>query len=61
MLVSKLKVNKGIRDEELSRTELVNGIYNLNQKISQYVHHILVTKEIYVDDDFKTIVKSFIC
>ena len=59
MLVSKL--TQGIRDEELSRTELVNGIYNLNEKISQYVHHMPeVTKEIYVDDDFKTVVKSFI-
>ena len=59
MLVSKLA--QGIRDDELSRTELVNGIYNLNEKISQYVHHMPeVTKEIYVDDDFKTVVKSFI-
>ena len=59
MLVSKLA--QGIRDEELNRSELVNGIYNLNEKISQYVHHMPeVTKEIYVDDDFKRIVKSFI-
>ena len=59
MLVSKLA--QGIRDDELSKTELVNGIYNLNQKISEYVRHMPeVTKEIYVDDDFKTVVKSFI-
>lgn len=59
MLVSTLA--QGIQNDELSRTELVNGIYNLNEKISQYVRHIPeLTKEIYVDDDFKTVVKSFI-
>lgn len=59
MLVSTLA--QGIQNDKLSRTELVNGIYNLNEKISQYVRHIPeLTKEIYVDDDFKTVVKSFI-
>lgn len=59
MLVSKLA--SAVRDEELNRSELVNGIFNLNQKISEYVNNIPdFVSEIYVDDDFKTIIKSFI-
>ena len=59
MLVSKLA--SAVRDEELNRTELVNGIFNLNQKISDYVKNMPdFVREIYVDDDFKTVVKSFI-
>lgn len=59
MLVSKLA--SAVRDEELNRTELVNGIFNLNQKISDYVKNMPdFVREIYVDDDFKTILKSFI-
>ena len=59
MLVSQLA--SAVRDEELNRTELVNGIFNLNQKISDYVKNMPdFVREIYVDDDFKTIIKSFI-
>lgn len=59
MLVSKLA--QGISNEELNRTELVNGIYNLNQKISEYIKQMPdFVKEIYIDDDFKIILKSFI-
>mgnify|MGYP003137403958 CR=1 FL=1 len=59
MLVSKLA--SGVRDEELSKSELTNGIYNLNQKISEYIKHMPdYVKEIYIDDDFKTVLKTFI-
>ena len=59
MLVSKLA--SAVRDEELNKSELTNGIYNLNQKISEYIKQMPdYVSEIYVDDDFKTILKSFI-
>lgn len=59
MLVSKLA--QGIRDEELSKSELTNGIYNLNHKISEYIKQMPdYVKEIYIDDDFKTVLKTFI-
>ena len=59
MLVSKLA--SAVRDEELNKSELTNGIYNLNQKIGEYIKQMpAYVREIYVDDDFKTILKSFI-
>ena len=59
MLVSKLA--SGVKDEELNKSELTNGIYNLNQKISEYIDHMPdYIKEIYIDDDFKSVLKSFI-
>ena len=59
MLVSKLA--SSIKDEELNKTELTNGIYNLNQKISEYIDHMPdYVKEIYIDDDFKSVLNSFI-
>ena len=59
MLVSKLA--SGVRDEELNKSELTNGIYNLNQKISEYIKQMPdYVKEIYIDDDFKTVLKTFI-
>ena len=59
MLVSELA--SSIEDEELNKTELTNGIYNLNQKISEYIDHMPdYVKEIYIDDDFKSVLNSFI-
>ena len=59
MLVSTLA--NAVRDEELSKPQLMNGIFNLNQQISDYIKNIPdFVSEIYVDDDFKTIIKSFI-
>ena len=59
MLVSKLA--NSVRDEELNKSELTNGIYNLNQMISEYIKQMPdYVKEIYIDDDFKTVLKTFI-
>ena len=49
MLVSKLA--NSVRDEELNKSELTNGIYNLNQKISEYIKQM----PDYVTFDYKKV------
>ena len=59
MLVSQL--SSSIQDGELSKPQLMNGIFNLNQQISDYINVMpKLSTEIYVDDDFKKVLNSFI-
>lgn len=59
MLVSQLA--QGLRDEELSKNQLMNGVFNLNHKISEYIEMMpKLSEEIYIDEDFKNILNKFI-
>ena len=48
-------------DGELSREEMLGGIYNLSEKIQGDIQRLTeLAREIYIDDDFKSLLISYI-
>jgi|19_taG_2_1085344.scaffolds.fasta_scaffold91132_2 hypothetical protein len=54
-------ITQNMADGNLSKHELLVGTYNLNARINDYVERInLLRDEVYIDDDFKKIIGSFL-
>jgi len=50
-----------LSEEELSKPQLMAGVHNLNREIEEYKERMKkLVKEIYIDDDFKSLMISFL-
>ena len=51
----------GLKSREMSKKVLLSGVLTLNQEIESNIKRLgELTSEIYIDEDFKTIMKSYI-
>lgn len=50
-----------LKEGELTKQQLMAGTYNLNEEIKNYIQRMReLSTEIFIDDDFKRIINSFI-
>ena len=55
------KLIEGIRDRDMPKQVLLGGVLTLNKEIEDNIKRLgELTREIYVDEDFKSVMKSYI-